>query len=78
MYLESFVRAYAQARERDWEEVAKISYDEGHHFPLHENMAETARHYWNAGRRFDSPLCFIIKQNTPHRSRWAEKWLGKK
>ena len=71
-------KAYAEARQKDWEEVGKISYDEGHHLPLYENMAEMANHFWNAGGRFDNRRCFMIKQNTPHRSKWAEEWLGKK
>ena len=75
-------RAYARARERDWDEVGKSfldhfivdNYSEGAH--LREGAAEFSSHYWSrgtawaTGRRLESTM--------PNRFRWAEEWLDRK
>ena len=72
--------AYLRAREKDWAEVGKAWYDGGYSLTPIENMAETARFFWNIRGKFDTRLCFStrkITEEAPNRVRWAQEWLGK-
>ena len=72
--------AYAQAWEKDQEEVGKELSDEGLFLTPVENMAEIAGLFWNIQRKFDTPLCFStvnMAEKVPNRLRWAQEWLGK-
>ena len=75
-------KAYLKARERDWEEVGKMSYDVGIFLRPYESAAETAKHFWGMQGRLDTKRCSlttpITKQNAPNRLKWAQEWLSKK
>lgn len=74
-------QAYMAAWEKDIEEVGKSGDDGGYFLPLIENMANTTRLFWNIEGKFNTPQCFNIrnlKEETPIRLRWAQKWLNKK
>ena len=74
-------KAYTEAREKDWAEDGKASYDTGRYSLLHENMAETARRFWNIRGKWDTPQCFTtipaVKENMRNRLKWTEEWLSK-
>ena len=72
--------AYLRAREKDWAEVGKAWYDGGRYLTPIENMAETAKFFWNIRGGFDTPQCFStmkITEEAPNRVHWAQEWLGK-
>lgn len=72
--------AYAQAWEKDWREVGRAWYDGAIFLIPTENMAETAKFFWNIQGKFDTPQCFSpfnITEEAPNRLRWAQEWLGK-
>ena len=70
-------KAFAEAREKDWEEHGKHGFDKVDYFSssLHENAAETCAYYWSMGRwkypEHGKPIA-------PNRLKWAEEWLGKR
>ncbi|MDE0089437.1 MAG: hypothetical protein OXU23_27230 [Candidatus Poribacteria bacterium] len=78
-------RAYARAREKDWEEVDRTTFDKNvannYHEDAHltEGAAEVSTRYWGRGKwlpaeGYEDHLKTII----PNRYTWAEKWLNKK
>ena len=75
-------KAYLKAREKDWEEVGKVSFETGRFLTFSiESMAETAENFWNIRGRFDTPRCFNtlnMAKEMPNRLRWAQEWLSKK
>ena len=75
-------KAYAEARQKDWDEVGKSIDDGGHFSTLIEDMANTASDFWNIRGKFDTPLCFdtqpLTEEDRPNRLWWAQEWLGKK
>lgn len=73
-------RAFARAREKDWEEFGKVPVLDtiSHNLWLNENAAEVAAYYWITYPRAEHNPQEGLETTAPHRFRWAEEWLGKK
>ena len=70
--------AFAEARQKDWDEVGKSKLDLNFYSPtLIENSAEFCAYYWTRDRmswRFYGDL----EVTAPNRYKWAEEWLNKR
>lgn len=72
-------RAFAEARQKDWEEFGKVpGYDtEPYYLKLHENAAEVCAYYWIIYPQAHHNH-LKLEDLAPHRFKWVEEWLGKK
>ena len=70
-------RAYAVARQADWDEVGRTVYDSWAAGRVRESAAETCARWWDLG---DAPAFRRpwLKENAPNRARWAGNWLTKR
>ncbi len=69
-------RAFAEARQKDWNEVGKANIDRIPGFSsLVENAAEICAYYWTGENRrlYENP-----RVTAPNRFKWAQEWLKKK
>lgn len=68
--------AFAEARQKDWNEVGKAKIDRVPGFSsLLENAAEICAYYWTGENRtlYENP-----RVTAPNRFKWAEEWLNKR
>ena len=73
-------KAYAAAREKDWAEFGKASYDHLSYYrdDLTESSAEIAAYYWGTDRWEPGPRLRDLEKKAPNRLQWAAEWLPKK
>ena len=75
-------RAYAQARERDWDEVGKTALDQSvaskyrEDLHLSEGAADISSAYWGRGIWLGKGAVGL-ETKFPNRTKWAEEWLNK-
>ena len=72
-------RAFAEARQKDWEEVGKARYDSIRGYDtLVENAAETLAHYWSVDRWGGRTAYGKLEIEAPNRFKWAQQWVNVK
>ena len=69
-------RAYAEARDKDWERFGKAKYDIAYSPSLLESAAEFSAYYWSIGR-WNRDIHSDLRRVAPNRLKWAEEWLTK-
>lgn len=75
-------RAYARAREKDWEEVGKSSLDQVFADTYHdevlllEEAAEILNYHW--GRNTWAVRSLMEAGAMPNRLKWAKEWLNRR
>ena len=71
-------KAFAEARQKDWQEVGKADYDTIPGYDtLDENAAETCAHYWSVNRWGGRTAYGRLEVSAPNRFRWAKQWLSR-
>ena len=71
-------KAYAVARQADWDEAGKTAFDLDREISSHlEGAAETCARWWDVDERPEYTRAWL-RVNAPNRARWAGNWLTKR